>query len=107
VELLQADYEVRGDDCTVTVTWREWGASRKAVGLIAARDHADQIVEELAPGGELRTVVHRLDGDAVRFTAAYLVALKAVTGSSNGRFAIDAVDEKIDAVLVATELDRA
>jgi hypothetical protein len=71
---IAANYVPEGDDWTVLVTGRGKTLTGKAPGLIAARDRADQLVEELAPDEEYRTVVHLLNGDAVEFTTAYLTA---------------------------------
>ncbi|MGH3761111.1 hypothetical protein [Actinophytocola sp.] len=71
---IEANYVPDGDDWVVTVSGRGQRLTGKAPGLIAARDRADQLVEKLAPEEKFRTVVHMLDGDAVRFTNAYLTA---------------------------------
>ncbi|MGQ0837996.1 hypothetical protein [Actinokineospora sp.] len=73
-EPILANYTPDGDDWTVAVTCRDKTMTATAPGLIAARDRADQLVEQLAPGERNRTVVHTLDGDAVGFTAAYMTA---------------------------------
>jgi hypothetical protein len=75
MEPIEANYVPDGDDWTITIVGRGKTLTGKAPGLIAARDRADQLVEELA-GDEKkkRTVVHRLDGDALEFTTAYLNA---------------------------------
>jgi hypothetical protein len=74
LEPIEANYVPQGDDWTVTIVGRGKTLTAKAPGIIAARDRADQLVEELADGEKNRTVVHRLDGDAVEFTSAYLNA---------------------------------
>lgn len=72
---IEANYTPDGDDWTVAVTGRGRTLTGRAPGLIAARDRADQLVEELAPQESGRkTVVHLLNGDAVEFTTAYLTA---------------------------------
>ncbi|MBC6448116.1 hypothetical protein [Actinokineospora xionganensis] len=73
-EPIEANYTPDGDDWKVEVTCRGKTLKATAPGLIAARDRADQLVEKLAPNEEIRTVVHTLEGDAVKFTAAYLTA---------------------------------
>lgn len=73
-EPIEANYLPDGNDWTVTVSGRGKTLTGTAPGLIAARDRADQLVEQLTPGEETRTVVHRLNGDAVEFTTAYLTA---------------------------------
>ncbi|HET9143244.1 hypothetical protein [Actinophytocola sp.] len=74
---IEANYVPDGDDWTVTITGRGRQLSGKAPGIIAARDRTDQLVEELTPGEEHRTVVHLLNGDALEFTTAYLTARMA------------------------------
>lgn len=79
---IEVNYTPDGDDWTVTVKGRGQTLTGRASGLIAARDHADQLVEKIAPedsGPGHRTVVHLLDGDAVDFTTAYLTARMAKT----------------------------
>jgi hypothetical protein len=71
---IEVDYVPDGDDWQVTVAGRGQRLTGRAPGLIAARDRADQLVERLAPNEKLRTVVHLLEGDALRFTTAYLNA---------------------------------
>jgi len=70
----EVNYVPDGDDWQVTVVGRGQRMTGKAPGLIAARDRADQLVEQMAPGEQFRTVVHLLNGDAVQFTTAYLTA---------------------------------
>jgi hypothetical protein len=74
MEPIEANYVPDGDDWTVTIVGRGKTLTGKAPGLIAARDRADQLVEELAGDEKKRTVVHRLEGDALEFTSAYLNA---------------------------------
>jgi hypothetical protein len=74
MEPIEANYVPDGDDWTVTVIGRGKTLTASAPGLIAARDNADQLAEELAPDDEHRTVVHLLNGDAVEFTSVYLTA---------------------------------
>lgn len=73
-EHITANYIPDGEDWSVTVTA---GANRKtarAPGLIAARDKADQLIEELTPNPNGRVVIHLLDGDGFAFSTAYLQA---------------------------------
>ena len=74
MEPIEANYVPDGDDWTITIVGRGKTLTAKAAGLIAARDRADQLVEELTGNEKKRTVVHRLDGDALEFTTAYLNA---------------------------------
>ncbi|WP_037252806.1 hypothetical protein [Kibdelosporangium aridum] len=74
MEPIEANYVPDGDDWTITIVGRGKTLTATAPGLIAARDRADQLVEELAGNEKNRTVVHRLDGDALKFTTAYLNA---------------------------------
>lgn len=76
-EPIEANYVQDGDDWTITVSGRGKKLTAKAPGIIAARDRADQLVEQLAPDDEYRTVVHLLGGDAVQFTTTYLTARMA------------------------------
>ena len=73
-EPIMANYTPAGDDWTVEVTAKGESRTATAPGLIAARDAADQLVDELVPDDDVRTVVHTLDGDAYEFTQAYLAA---------------------------------
>jgi len=76
---IEANYIPDGDDWTITIIGRGRTLTAKAPGIIAARDRTDQLVEELTPDEEYRTVVHLLNGDAVEFTTAYLTARMAKT----------------------------
>lgn len=76
-EPIEANYVPDGDDWTITISGRGKRLTAKAPGIIAARDRTDQLVEELAPDEEHRTVVHLLNGDALEFTTAYLTARMA------------------------------
>jgi hypothetical protein len=73
---ITVNYTPDGDDWTVTVAVAGERTVRraKAVGLIAARDQADQMVAQIAPNEDGRRVVHLLDGDAYAFTDSYLKA---------------------------------
>jgi hypothetical protein len=73
---ITVNYTPDGEDWTVTVSvaGEEAARSAKAVGLIAARDRADQMVAQIAPDEDGRRVVHLLDGDAYAFTNSYLQA---------------------------------
>ncbi|GAA4421652.1 hypothetical protein GCM10023148_22410 [Actinokineospora soli] len=73
-EPIMANYTPEGDDWNVEVTAAGETRTATAPGLIAARDAADQLVDELVPDDDVRTVVHTLKGDAFEFTAAYLSA---------------------------------
>nr|CEL15216.1 hypothetical protein [Kibdelosporangium sp. MJ126-NF4] len=93
MEPIEANYVPDGDDWTVTIVGRGKTLTATAPGLIAARDRADQMVDELAGDEKTRTVVHRLDGDALEFTTAYLNARLA----KPPRVEVPAVDEKAPA----------
>jgi hypothetical protein len=73
---ITVNYTPDGDDWTVTVavTGETTTRSAKAVGLIAARDQADQMVAQIEPDDDQRRVVHLLNGDAYAFTTSYLHA---------------------------------
>jgi hypothetical protein len=77
---IEAHYTPDGDDWAVAVRGRGRTLTGRATGLIAARDKADQLVEQIAPDESgHKTVVHLLNGDAVEFTTAYLTARLART----------------------------
>lgn len=71
---ITANYVPDGDDWSVTVTVGSEKTTARAPGLIAARDQADQIIEEAAPSQHGRVVIHLLDGDGFAFSTAYLQA---------------------------------
>jgi len=73
VEAITATYVQENADWTITVSGRGKELTAKAPGIIAARDRADQLVEELGEGGRT-TVVHLLNGSALDFTSAYMTA---------------------------------
>lgn len=79
------DYTRDGDDWKVTARRSDELLQATAPGLIAARDKADQLIEQLARDDEEKTVVHLLDGDAFAFTEAYLHARLDKTGA-NGSY---------------------
>ncbi|MBA8823126.1 hypothetical protein FHX42_000455 [Saccharopolyspora lacisalsi] len=71
---ITANYLPDGNDWSVTVTSGTESQSARAPGLIAARDKADQLIEQLAPNPAGRVVIHLLDGDGFAFSTAYLQA---------------------------------
>ncbi|WP_255638398.1 hypothetical protein [Amycolatopsis sp. DSM 110486] len=73
METITATYAHENDDWTITVSGRGGARTAKAPGIIAARDRADQLVDELAPDGR-PTVVHLLNGSALEFTSSYMTA---------------------------------
>ena len=70
------NYQPQGEDWTVNIESDGTVLTEQAPGLIAARDRADQMVEQLTGADAERkpTVVHLLEGDAFAFTTAYLHA---------------------------------
>jgi hypothetical protein len=82
---ITVNYTPDGDDWTVTVVVAGEQTARraKAVGLIAARDQADQMVAQIAPNEDGRRVVHLLDGDAYAFTDSYLKARLGLTAEKS------------------------
>ncbi|SEF26378.1 hypothetical protein SAMN05421837_103249 [Amycolatopsis pretoriensis] len=73
VEMITATYSQEDADWAITVSGQGKELTARAPGIIAARDRADQLVEEL--GGEGKTtVVHLLNGSAFEFTQAYMTA---------------------------------
>jgi hypothetical protein len=73
VEAITATYVQDDADWAITVSGRGKELTARAPGIIAARDRADQLVEELA-GEAKTTVVHLLNGSALDFTSAYMTA---------------------------------
>ncbi|MEU7782980.1 MULTISPECIES: hypothetical protein [unclassified Amycolatopsis] len=73
VEAITATYVQEDADWTITVSGQGKELTARAPGIIAARDRADQLVEELAVDGKA-TVVHLLNGSALDFTSAYMTA---------------------------------
>lgn len=73
VEAITATYVQEDADWTITVSGQGKELTARAPGIIAARDRADQLVEELGGDGKA-TVVHLLNGSAFDFTQAYMTA---------------------------------
>ncbi len=73
-QTITAQYVRRDEDWIVTVSGLGKTLNGEASGLIAARDRADQLVEQIAPEGTQPTVVHLLNGSAYEFTSAYMTA---------------------------------
>lgn len=71
---ITANYVPDGNDWLVTVAAGGDKQTARAPGLIAARDKADQLIEEVAPNQVGRVVIHLLDGDGFAFSTAYLQA---------------------------------
>jgi hypothetical protein len=71
---ITANYVPDGDDWAVTVTAGADKKTARAPGLIAARDKADQLIEQVVPNPSGRVVIHLLDGDGFAFSTAYLQA---------------------------------
>ncbi len=71
---ITANYVPDGDDWSVTVSADGNTRTARAPGLIAARDQADQLIEQLAPNASGRVVIHLLNGDGFAFSTAYLQA---------------------------------
>jgi hypothetical protein len=73
VEAITATYVQEDADWAITVSGRGKELTDRAPGIIAARDRADQLVEELGGDGK-NTVVHLLNGSALDFTQTYMTA---------------------------------
>jgi len=73
VEAITATYVQEDADWAITVSGHGKELTARAPGIIAARDRADQLVEELGSEGRA-TVVHLLNGSALDFTSAYMTA---------------------------------
>lgn len=71
---ITANYTPDGEDWLITVSSETERRTARAPGLIAARDQADQLIEQLVPNASGRVVIHLLDGDGFAFTTAYLQA---------------------------------
>jgi len=71
-EPIVATYGQQDDDWVITVSGHGKKLTARAPGIIAARDRADQLVEELGAGQV--TVVHLLNGSALEFTQTYMTA---------------------------------
>jgi hypothetical protein len=106
-EPIEANYVPEGDDWTITVTGRGKKLTAKAPGIIAARDRTDQLVEQLAPDEEHRTVVHLLNGDAVEFTTAYLTARMTTKAEPEPDVTPDPPTEQVAEPDKAAEPERA
>ncbi|EHR62697.1 hypothetical protein [Saccharomonospora cyanea] len=74
MQTITAKYVQRDEDWTVTVSGLGKTLNGEASGIIAARDRADQLVEQLAGEGTPPTVVHLLNGSAYEFTSTYMTA---------------------------------
>lgn len=73
VEAITATYVQQDADWTITVSGSGKQLTARAPGIIAARDRADQLVEQLEAEGRT-TVVHLLNGSALEFTSTYMTA---------------------------------
>jgi hypothetical protein len=73
VEAITATYVQENADWAITVSGQGKELTARAPGIIAARDRADQLVEELGGTGRA-TVVHLINGSALDFTSAYMTA---------------------------------
>jgi hypothetical protein len=73
VEAITATYVQEDADWAITVSGHGKELTARAPGIIAARDRADQLVEELGGDGKT-TVVHLINGSALDFTSAYMTA---------------------------------
>lgn len=74
METIRVNYESSDSDWSVTVSSRDQQLTGQAAGIIAARDLADRLIEQIAPDDSDRTSVHLLDGDPVEFTVRYINA---------------------------------
>ncbi|OLR89491.1 hypothetical protein [Actinokineospora bangkokensis] len=95
-EAILANYTRDGDDWSVEVSHGDDTLSATAPGLIAARDRADQLAEQISPAARRRTVVHTLDGDALGFTEAYLTARLAKAPESDEQPGVDTPADTAD-----------
>ena len=88
---ITANYVPQGEDWQITVTNGDDQKTARAPGLIAARDQADQLIEQISPGKPGRVVIHSLDGDRFPFTTAYLQARHGLSDEATERAARAAV----------------
>ncbi|MGP4020057.1 hypothetical protein [Saccharopolyspora sp. 5N708] len=88
---ITANYVRDGEDWLVTVTTGSDRRTARAPGLIAARDQADQLIEQLAPNSTGRVVIHLLAGDGFAFTTAYLQARHGLSDEATRQAAAAAV----------------
>ncbi|MBE9376119.1 hypothetical protein IQ251_16840 [Saccharopolyspora sp. HNM0983] len=84
---ITANYVPDGEDWLITVTSDTDARTERAPGLIAARDKAEQLIEELAPSAVGRVVIHLLDGDGFAFTTAYLQARHGLSDEATAQAA--------------------
>ncbi len=82
VQTVTATYARTDENWTVRVSGLGRELDAEASGIIAARDRADQLVDELVSGDEQPTVVHLIDGSAVEFTSTYMAARLAGAGGT-------------------------
>jgi hypothetical protein len=94
MQTITANYVQRDEDWTVTVSGLGKTLNGEASGIIAARDRADQLVEQLTGEGASPTVVHLLNGSAYEFTSTYMTA--RLTRSPEDTSATDVSDESTD-----------
>lgn len=73
MEAITATYVQEDADWAITVSGNGKELTARAPGIIAARDRADQLVEQLGGDGKA-TVVHLLNGSALEFTSTYMTA---------------------------------
>lgn len=73
-EPIVATYAQEGDDWMVTVSGQGKELTARAPGIIAARDSADQLADQLGPTTKRATVVHLINGSAFEFTSVYITA---------------------------------
>ncbi|WP_188316633.1 hypothetical protein [Solihabitans fulvus] len=85
-EPITVNYVPEGDDWAVRASTGGRSLDAHAPGLIAARDRADQLVEQLTKDTKQDvTVVHLLEGDALAFTTAYLHARHGLSATGPGQ----------------------
>lgn len=90
-EAITAQYVQGETEWTVTVFGRGKKLTGRAPGIIAARDRAEQMAEQIAPFEDDRTVVHLLHGSALEFSNAYMSARLSLPGAPQGRSAENSV----------------
>lgn len=96
-EQITVRYVQVDDRWEITVSARGEQLAAVARGIVAARNRAELLVEQIAPGEKARRVVHLLNDNALEFTMAYMSALLNPRDELSARPAMDAQDAGGDA----------
>lgn len=74
VEPITVTYTPGDKHWVIRVSGQDKELTATAPGILASRDRADELVDEIEPDKDSRAVVHLLEGSALEFTTAYLDA---------------------------------